>query len=147
MTRRFLIPIVLLALGWSTTACGSDTDTAGTTTVEASASPSASATQLDPEAGLALLAGRGDLTVIDVRTPEEFAAAHLEGAVNIDVQAPDFDDRITELGLDRGYAVYCHSGRRSALAAARMGGLGVTDVHDLGGIEAWMAAGNPVVTG
>jgi phage shock protein E len=147
MTRRFLIPLVVLALGWSTAACGSDTDTAGTTTVAGSASPSASATRLDPEAGLALLTERGDLTVIDVRTPAEFAAAHLEGAVNIDVQAPDFDDRITELGLDGGYAVYCHSGRRSALAAARMGGLGFTDVHDLGGIEAWMAAGNPVVTG
>lgn len=78
--------------------------------------------------------------VIDVRTPGEYAAGHLEGAVNIDVQAVDFDSQISSLPKSGDYVVYCHSGNRSAPAAARMGELGYANVTDAGGMEA--AAGS-----
>ena len=45
------------------------------------------------------------------------------------------------------YIVYCQSGRRSALAAAAMVEAGFTQVFDMGGIQDWLAAGLPVVTG
>lgn len=79
-------------------------------------------------------------TVIDVRTPEEFASGHLDGAVNIDLSATDFDDRIAALDPTAAYVVYCRSGNRSAQAAARMAGLGFDDVVDAGGLEQAAAA-------
>lgn len=56
--------------------------------------------------------------LIDVRTPEEFNAGHIPGAVNIDVQAPDFRDEILKLDNKKTAAVYCRSGVRSMKAAS-----------------------------
>ena len=81
--------------------------------------------------------------VIDVRTPEEYAEGHVEGATNIDVQATDFDDRVAELDRDTTYVVYCRSGNRSAAAAERMREAGLT-VVDGGSLEDMAAAGYPV---
>ncbi len=78
-------------------------------------------------------------TVIDVRTPAEFDEGHVEGAVNIDVTAPDFDDRLAEAS----YVVYCRSGSRSADAVARMRDAGFTDVVDGGGLGDMEDAGYP----
>lgn len=88
----------------------------------------------------------GDVKVVDVRTPEEYASGHVEGAVSIDFYAPDFADRIAELDPDREYVVYCRTGHRSAQAAALMAdaGLAVDDVE--GGIVAWQAAGLPLTS-
>jgi phage shock protein E len=72
-------------------------------------------------------------TVIDVRTPEEFAAGHVEGALLIDVSAPDFAARIAELDPEGRYLVYCRSGNRSAQAVAAMRDTGL-DVEDGGGL-------------
>lgn len=73
--------------------------------------------------------------ILDVRTPEEFVAGHLEGAVNVDVQSADFDARIGELDPDADYVVYCRSGNRSAAAIERMTGLGFTSLVDGGGLD------------
>ncbi|MDJ0324745.1 rhodanese-like domain-containing protein [Cryobacterium sp. PH31-AA6] len=78
--------------------------------------------------------------VIDVRTPGEYAAGHLEGAINVDVQSPDFDSQIGALPKDGAYVVYCQSGNRSAAAAARLAELGYTQVTDAGAMSA--AAGS-----
>lgn len=77
-----------------------------------------------------------DTVVIDVRTPGEYAAGHLEGAINIDVQSPDFDGQIGALPKSGAYLVYCRSGSRSAAAAARMAGLGYSQVTDAGAMSA-----------
>lgn len=87
------------------------------------------------------------LTVIDVRTPDEFAAGHLEGAVNLDLEGGQFSTLIADLPKNEAYLVYCQSGRRSALAADTMVKAGFTNVRDMGGIADWQAAGLPVVTG
>jgi phage shock protein E len=73
--------------------------------------------------------------VVDVRTPEEFADGHLEGAVNIDVQADDFADRVGELAREESYVVYCASGNRATGAVETMAGLGFTDVVNGGGYD------------
>ena len=87
-------------------------------------------------------------TVIDVRTPSEYAAGHLEGAVNIDVQNENgFLAGVRQLDRDGTFVVYCRSGNRSAAAANRMRDLGFTDVVDAGGFdEAAAATGLRVVT-
>jgi rhodanese-related sulfurtransferase len=82
-------------------------------------------------------------TIIDVRTPTEAAAGMLDGAVNIDIGAADFDERIASLDRDGSYLLYCRTGNRSAQAASLMRDLGFTDVIDAGGFDNLAAAGAP----
>lgn len=89
----------------------------------------------------------GEHTVIDVRTPAEFAAGHVEGAENIDVTAGTFEEQVEQLDKGEEYVVYCQSGNRSADAAEQMAELGFGDVVDAGGIISLESAGAPVVTG
>lgn len=73
--------------------------------------------------------------VVDVRTPEEFEAGHLEGAVNVDYTADDFAEQVAELPTDVPYVVYCASGRRAVGAVEQMRELGFTDVVNGGGYD------------
>ena len=74
---------------------------------------------------------------IDARTPEEYTQGHIPGAVNIDVNNPDFDTHIKGLDKKRPVAVYCRSGRRSKIAAERLAkqGFKVTELNE--GILSW----------
>ena len=91
-------------------------------------------------------ASQPGVTVIDVRTPAEFAAGHVEGAVNIDVQSPAFAAEIAALDKAQPYSLYCRSGNRSAVAMDQMTEAGFTDVTNLdGGLEDLAAAGATVV--
>lgn len=81
-----------------------------------------------------------DTVIIDVRTPDEFAAGHLDGAINLDVQAATFDALAAELPVDGEYVVYCRSGNRSAAAVERLRSMGFTDLTDAGGLDAAAAA-------
>ncbi len=76
-----------------------------------------------------------DSIFIDVRTPEEFAAGHLDGALLYNVQDPAFDAKIADLDPSIPYVVYCRSGNRSAQAVERMKAAGFTDLTDLGSLE------------
>ena len=87
------------------------------------------------------------VVVLDVRTPAEYAAGHLEGAKNIDVESPDFTTQIAGLDKSATYAVYCRSGNRSAQAVKIMEGLGFEEVRDAGGVNAAAdATGLEIVT-
>lgn len=86
-----------------------------------------------------------DLVVLDVRTSEEFAEGHIEGAVMLDFYDPAFADQLAELDPDVPYLLYCRSGNRSGQTAEVMEQLGFTDVADVdGGIVAWSDAGQPI---
>lgn len=94
----------------------------------------------------AALATQAGITVIDVRTPEEYAEGHIDGATLLDIYEPTFADRIAALDPDGEYLVYCRSGNRSAQATALMSQLGFDRVYDLdGGVLAYGAAGLPLV--
>ena len=86
------------------------------------------------------------VVILDVRTAGEFAAGHIENAINIDVEGMTFDSEIAKLDKGVEYAVYCHSGRRSAIAAEKMAKAGFTKITNLeGGIQGWQSAGYPLV--
>lgn len=69
--------------------------------------------------------------LVDVRTPEEYANKHVEGAVNVPLDTlQSFDFGPTDTPL----VVYCSSGKRSAQAAATLRAKGYS-VHDLGGMS------------
>lgn len=77
------------------------------------------------------------ITILDVRTEEEYNTGHIEGAIFI----PDTEilEKAEETLTDKSATilVYCRSGRRSALAAADLVELGYTNVYDFGGIIDW----------
>ncbi len=78
----------------------------------------------------------GGALLVDVRTPEEFAAGHISGAVNIPVQ--ELDQRMKELEpKDRSVVLYCRSGNRSGHAARMLKSAGYRSVHDLGPMGQW----------
>lgn len=135
----------------SLAACGGDDDTVAPTTAAAVAAEGrAESPRLLPptDAQAFLAAPPAGLTVLDVRTADEFAAGHLDGAVMIDFQSATFAADVAQLPHDQPVFVYCHSGNRSGQAVAQMVGLGFTDITELdGGIAAWQAAGLPIVTG
>ena len=86
-----------------------------------------------------------NFVILDVRTPEEFAAEHIENAVNVSFNAPDFRETVNRLDKTKTYVVYCRTGVRSAKASAVMKELGFKRVYDMGGIEGWKEAGYPTV--
>jgi phage shock protein E len=76
-----------------------------------------------------------DTVIIDVRTPQEFATGHLVGAINIDVQSPDFREQIIALDTDGEYFIYCRSGNRSGQAISQMFQMGFTDMKNGGSVQ------------
>jgi rhodanese-related sulfurtransferase len=72
--------------------------------------------------------------IIDVRTPGEFAGGHLEGALNIDVQSPDFAAQVSQLDPTKDYFIYCRSGNRSGQAISQMSNMGFTSMINGGSV-------------
>lgn len=144
-----LFVAALAVTGISLTACSSSSDAGG-----ASSAGSVSAGLPAPEAPQRVDAGTfaaavatPGITVIDVRTPEEFAAEHIDGAVNINVADPTFGTQVAALDPAKTYAVYCHSGNRSQTAVSQMSQAGFTHIYELQtGISGWTAAGYPTVS-
>jgi rhodanese-related sulfurtransferase len=110
--------------------------------------PDAPAANLPPRQVQALIQKNRDnpaFAVLDVRTPAEFAAGHLAGAINVDFKAPNFQAQAAKLDRARSYLVYCRTGHRSGLALPILQRLGFTHLlHLEGGISAWQRDGLPV---
>lgn len=151
--RRLAVGAFGIGLLAAVPACGSSSGTTAGTSSAGSATPGM--TIPTPVSGAAVdaatfaLAMRAPGTIIvDVRTPAEYASGHLPSAINVDVDGADFAAKIASLAKDVPYAVYCHSGNRSAVAVSRMTADGFTHPYHLaGGITAWAAAGGSIVTG
>ena len=92
-----------------------------------------------------LAAPPAGLTVLDVRTPDEFGEGHIAGATNLDFYEPQFAGWLDELDKDAPYFVYCRSGNRSVQTIEMMKDLGFAEVYELdGGIVSWAQAGLPL---
>jgi len=88
------------------------------------------------------LLNQGKVTIVDVRTPEEFAGGHLRQSKNIPLA--DLGARIGELDKARAVLVVCASGARAARAAAQLRRAGFGEVHVLaGGFGEWQSQGLP----
>jgi rhodanese-related sulfurtransferase len=86
-----------------------------------------------------------NVTVVDVRTPQEYAEGHIGGAVNIDWKAGHFAEEAAEqLSKDKTIAVYCIHARRSKFAAEELVKLHYKVIELQDGLEAWINAGKPI---
>jgi thioredoxin len=80
--------------------------------------------------------------ILDVRTPEEFSADHLDKAVNVDWLGDNFIAGAEKMDKTKPVYVYCKSGGRSQSAVEKLEELGFKNVYQLqGGILKWDAAG------
>lgn len=100
----------------------------------------------DIDAGQAgeLLKRQQKIVVLDVRTPEEFAEGHIDGAVNIDFNGDGFKEALGKLDKEAHYLMHCRSGGRSTAAKPAFTELGFNYIYHLdGGMLAWEKAGLP----
>ncbi|HVN42994.1 MAG TPA: rhodanese-like domain-containing protein [Steroidobacteraceae bacterium] len=87
--------------------------------------------------------GDAELFLLDVRSPEEFAAGHVPGAVNI--PHDQLLKRLADVPKDADVVLYCRSGHRSALAAEVLLAHGYQRLAHLeGDMDGWVANGRPV---
>jgi len=83
------------------------------------------------------------LYVLDVRTPDEYAAGHVPGAVNISHE--QLAARLAEVPRDKDVVLYCRSGKRAGMAADVLRANGYTRLSHLeGDMLAWSANGRPI---
>ena len=93
----------------------------------------------------ALIESRPDMVIIDVRTPEEYQAGHLNGAINLDYYSGGFLGRLKALDKSSTYLVYCRKGIRGGIVLEMMRSLGFKEVYNiLGGLASWAEEGRPM---
>ncbi|MDR3583353.1 MAG: rhodanese-like domain-containing protein [Candidatus Pacebacteria bacterium] len=75
--------------------------------------------------------GKENFIILDIRTPQEFAGGSLPDARNLDFYAGDFVQKLSELGKENTYLIFCRSGNRSKAALGMMQQLGFNEVYEL----------------
>jgi rhodanese-related sulfurtransferase len=113
--------------------CASSPAPSAATSAAPSAPAAADPGQVDGVAAHKLV--QDGAMLIDVRSPEEYATKHIDGAVNVPVDGiatHDFG------GKDKPVVLYCMHGRRSAQAAQTLRSTGYTHVYLLGPMSAWV---------
>lgn len=79
----------------------------------------------------------GGVTIVDVRRADEFAAGHIPDAINVPNESIGTQQPAELPDTGAKILVYCHSGRRSAIASAKLAKAGYTNIYDFGGIIDW----------
>ncbi len=104
----------------------------------------AGVTQVKPDEA-ATLVSAGKVTILDVRTADEFKEGHIKGAKNIDFTENSFESEVSKLDKSKPYLVHCASGKRSTASLEVFEKLGFKHLYHLdGGFSAWAKAGKPV---
>lgn len=86
----------------------------------------------------------GTVQILDVRTPGEWAAGHIEGSLHIPLN--ELPERVDEIDTAPTTVVVCQIGQRSYMAAMYLRGQGM-DAHNMdGGLERWVREGRTLTT-
>ena len=95
---------------------------------------------------LSALAGKNNIRIVDVRSPEEWSRGHLPGAMHVPLAL--LPDRMSELDASTPIVLHCQGGGRSSIATSFLQANGLSNVSNLaGGFDAWVANGFEVVSG
>ena len=95
-------------------------------------------------AELQAMLAAGDVTLVDVREPNEFAAERIAGAINLPLST--FDPAALPAAGGKTVVLQCAGGKRSGMALDRCAtAKAAIDTHLGGGLAAWKAAGLPTV--
>lgn len=92
-----------------------------------------------------LMSEKKNLQLLDVRTPGEYMEEHLENALNIDYNDPNFEKQLQSLDKSKPTFIYCLSGGRSNHALTVMQKNGFKEVYNMkGGILEWKGSQLPL---
>lgn len=94
---------------------------------------------VEPDHAFKLIKDEGsEFTIIDLRTSEKFEKGHIEGAENMDVHAPDFEEKLDALDREKRYIIYCGTGINGTRTMNKMEEMGFNEVYNiLGGFKGW----------
>ena len=114
--------------------------------------PSITATELDRQFKAQLKQNAPQILLIDVRTDKEYNTGHLPGAIHIPLKTIESGDGIDRIKLqinrppaDKQLILYCHSGRRSAIAIHALQKSGIPATQLIGGIIEWKKQVDPTI--
>jgi|SRR5690554_6890450 rhodanese-related sulfurtransferase len=94
--------------------------------------------KISPQLAKEMMDSGDPLTIVDVRTPAEYAQGHIQGAILVPNETISTEHRPEELpDTQATVLVYCRSGSRSAQAARKLVSLGYVNVYDFGGVIDW----------
>ena len=127
--RKFLAILLLAATALSIAACGGDA-------VE-ERKEQAKYRRITADEAQVLMQREQDYLILDVRSPEEYAAGHIPYAINIPMDA--FGEEAPKELPDRNQMifVYCVKGIRSMNVANRLAHMGYRNIVEMGGIQDW----------
>ena len=127
----------ILALGLLLTGCAAPNAAGSGGSSGASGTQTAEVQTISAEQAHTRMESGDPVAVVDVRTAEEYAEAHIPGAILLPNE--DIGDTAPEQlpVLDAEILIYCRSGNRSAQAAKKLVALGYTNVSDFGGMIDW----------
>lgn len=84
--------------------------------------------------------------LIDIRTPDEFNQAHIEGSINYNYYQRTFMSQMSTLDKSKPIYIYCRSGNRTGSASRKLKAAGFTKIYDLkGGINYWLRTGYKLI--
>ncbi|MBB5040049.1 rhodanese-like domain-containing protein [Prosthecobacter dejongeii] len=93
----------------------------------------------------AKLVAEGKVTVLDVRTEEEYKEGHIKGATNVDILSKDFVKKLEAANKTKPVLVHCQAGGRSTRSLPKLEQAGFTEIYHLdGGMADWVKADKPV---
>ena len=111
--------------------------TAGSTTGQsATADPQGVYHKITAEEAKTMI-DNGGVTIVDVRRPDEYAAQHIPGAVNVPNEDINSEPPASLPDLDAVLLVHCRTGIRSKAASDKLIQMGYQNVYDFGGIVDW----------
>ena len=93
--------------------------------------------QISVNEAVYMMEQESDYIILDVRRPDEFAAGHIPGAINVANESIGTADIPQLPEKDQLIMVYCRSGRRSKEASEKLVKLGYTNIVEFGGILDW----------
>jgi rhodanese-related sulfurtransferase len=131
-----LLPLASFAAAGCASPTGVDAAPAGAP-VRSGSAAAAAPTIVDARRARELVAA--GVKVVDVRTPAEFEAGHIPGALNIPFE--QIERRAAEIGPpSTPVLLYCRSGRRSGIAGEALRQVGFTKQYDLQAYDRWIAS-------
>ena len=140
--KKLLSLALVLVLAFSLVACKKAEDKPAAESIPADKADSIETTQAKAKmTGDELVALQADAeqegkyVIVDVRSPEEYAAGHIKGAKNVFVDDIKNDPSILEEDKDKKIVLYCNSGKKSGKAQDALIGAGYTDVINADGVK------------
>ncbi len=91
-------------------------------------------------------AGKTDFVVLDIRTPKEFKAGHIPGAIMLDYYSPGFKKGLQQLDRSKRYLIYCRTGNRTSRTLKIIDQMGFNVIYHMkDGIVDWDRQKLPIV--